>query len=112
MSRLSKPTFVTANLRVWEIRGVPSEINGSHSRVMFIATLRNEDWPGVAVSLSIWPAFDNYVDWIETAEPQRRKGFAAELVDAVEKRYGPVTFHGVSEGGIAMEDSRNRKETP
>ncbi len=91
MSRKSivqEPAFETDHLRVWEIMGVPSERYEHTPRRMFIACLKDEDWPGVVASMSVWPLNSNYVDWIEVIANERRKGYATELVRGCEKWLG------------------------
>lgn len=103
--KATPPAFETARLRVWEIVGIPSEIHEHYPRHMYVATLKNEDWPGIVLGCSIWTDIGNHIDWIETIENKRRKGYAKELCIALRERLGSLDCYGVSESGIGLEKS-------
>lgn len=93
-----KPDFETARLRVWLINTNHTPLH--RSRRLYVAMVKDQDWPGIAVSLSVWPEFENTVDWVQTADPMRGNGYAEELICAI----GDLSVSGVSESGIALEN--------
>lgn len=104
--RATPPAFETERLRVWEVVGVPSEADQMFPRRMYIATFKGGmDWPGVVVSCSVWPDLNNYVDWIEVIEQYRRRGYGKELCLALRGRLGSLDCTGVTESGVALEQS-------
>ncbi|MHA7813295.1 MAG: N-acetyltransferase [Phycisphaerales bacterium] len=106
MLKPTPPTFETKRLRVWEVIGVPSEEDQMRPRRMYIATFKaGMDWPGVVVSCSVWPDLDHYVDWIEVIEQYRREGYGKELCLVLRERLGSLDCTGVTESGVALEES-------
>lgn len=99
------PSWETERLWVWEIP--TTRLGQGHEmrmeRVLYVAMLKTSvmDWPGVAVSLSVFAnRSGGSVDWVQTADPVRGLGLAAELVDGVRRRDFPsLRLHAVTESG-------------
>lgn len=98
---IAEPAFCTERLRVWMVRGAPQ--SDADPRLMFIACESCGDWPGVAVSCSVWDAFEHTVDWIQTSDECRGAGLGAELIRGIERHLGAtLRVEPVSESGERM----------
>lgn len=98
--QVDSPAFETKNLRVFEVYAAPRAVGFSAPRRMFVATLREIDWPGIVATCSVFEESGNYVDWLEVIECQRRKGYATELVDGIAEFLGEaLELDAVTEAG-------------
>ena len=87
----TEPDFTTERLRVWCVCGryQADGMQADNLRMMFIANVKDRDWPGVAVSASIQIDHENprrhlVVDWVQTADAMRGNSYAEELLFAIE----------------------------
>lgn len=94
------PNLITDRLRIWLIR---TPAHGEHDgRTLAVATTHAIDWPGVAVSACIASGAygrPSYVDWVQTSDPVRGMGLAAEMLAAIADAIGPLHLDPVSESG-------------
>lgn len=97
------PTFTTRRLRVWEMEVSPGGEDLHKPRTVYIACVTDIDWPGVAVSVSIWPAMGNYVEWIQVADVLKGKGYGRELIAALRDRIGAINVSGTTSDGVRLE---------
>ena len=76
-------------------------------RRMYVATFTDIDWPGPVVTACVWlESFDGpYLDWIETTEGNRLKGYAAELLTLLDSIHPGLVVDGVTPAGEAFLDS-------
>ena len=96
------PIITTKRLNIFRVDLVPSKHNSE--RAVFLAFRHDIDWPGCAVTMTVMAdgggILDGYVDWIETAETQRRQGLATETAIAVQIYLNkPLVFDGATDGG-------------
>ena len=96
------PIITTKRLNIFRVDLVPAKHNTE--RAVFLAFRHDIDWPGCAVTMTVMVdgigILDGYVDWIETAETQRRQGLATETAMAVNVYLGkPLMFDGATDGG-------------
>lgn len=106
-TRLNMKAEKTIETRRLIIRGFRyPHCSGGIDHVMYVATLRNIDWPGPVVVASVFPD-DNgtigghYLDWIETTTPNRRQGFATEMLQALVHHVGKIIIEPASDDGEA-----------
>lgn len=100
---------LTERLRWWRILAPTFERRSE--RTLYVAVLRcvdgGPDWPGIVVSACVFTVDVlgvRHVDWIETAEPMRRRGYAGELLRAIEADGElPLQVTGVTKTGRALE---------
>lgn len=101
---MSKPVFSTERLDVFRIEAERNEKLGL-PRDVYLAFHRHEDIPRPIVACTIFCEFSRYVEWLETEERFRRKGYATEMLRGVENFVGQCDCTGVTESGEAFLDA-------
>ncbi len=104
-----EPDFETERLRVWCVCGryQSDDMQPDNLRLMFVANVKDRDWPGVAVSASVQIDHENsrrhcVVDWAQTADVMRGNSYAEELLFAIEDHLNdgePLQMYPVTPSG-------------
>ncbi len=96
--------FETKRLRVFAARMLsPTQFNTS--RIVYTAWDKTRDLGHPAVVCVVLPRchlLDASIEWIETMEDQRRKGFATELVEWLMVIHPGLEWEGITQSGIAF----------
>lgn len=86
---------------------------------VYEAWYRDEDVPRSVCEVTVWastnPHLGNYVEWLHVCEWYRRQGIATEVLEALEKHLGQLSFDGATDAGEAFceaYDRRTDSETP
>lgn len=101
---MQAPTFQTERLNVFALWIRVSEICPA-SRMFYVGFLKDEDYPCHIVTATVMLPTEMpcYLDWIETGEQHRRRGYARELVTGIERSIGlTLTMDGATEAGEAF----------
>lgn len=99
------PFLETDRLRVFKVAIAPTDHHDWRS--VYLAFRTDVDCVYPCVVATIWEcvAGGHLVEWVETCEDDRRRGFGYELMAALLKHYGPkLTWTPVTKAGEALSD--------
>lgn len=68
-------------------------------RDMYTAWHHSDDMPRPMCVVTVYPDYNNWVEWIEVADDYRREGIATEVCEALSKNLGGLNMSGATAVG-------------